>query len=164
MMQCRPDRRLREMLLQRRSFKQRYALSSEQSGQAIVEIAIALPVIAAFTFAMIELCLAFYSYCMISESARECTRYAAVRGATCLTSANASCTVSPTTVNSYATQIGWPNLGNGTTTPSTTYPDGNENPGSRVQVTVTYVFPYNIPFAPKGSIRMASTSVMYIVQ
>ncbi len=47
---------------------------------------------------------------------------------------------------------------------ATTYPDGNENPGSRVQIVVNYVFPYNIPFAPKGTLHMSSTSVMYIVQ
>jgi hypothetical protein len=60
--------------------------------------------------------------------------------------------------------MGWPNLGNGALSANTTYPDGNENPGSRVQVIVNYVYPYNIPFAPKGSLHMSSTSVMYIVQ
>ncbi|MGZ5508485.1 MAG: TadE/TadG family type IV pilus assembly protein [Limisphaerales bacterium] len=135
-----------------------------ENGQAIVETAIALPVIAAFAFMMIEVCLAFYTYCMISESAREGTRYAIVRGSTCQTSTGASCTASASTMNSVVTHLGWPNLGNGTMSVNTTYPDVNENPGSRVQVVVTYVFPYNIPFAPKGTIRMSSTSVMYIVQ
>lgn len=137
---------------------------SGEAGQAIIEVAIALPVIVTFMFAMIELCLAFYSDCMISESAREGTRYAIVRGATCQTSTGASCTASASAVNSAVSRLGWPNLGNGTLTASTTYPDGNENPGSRVQVVVSYVFPYNIPFMPKGSIHMSSTSVMYIVQ
>jgi Flp pilus assembly protein TadG len=135
-----------------------------ESGQAVIEIAIALPLIAAFIFSMIEISLAFYSYCMISETAREGTRYAVVRGATCVTLTNASCTASTTSVNSFVSQLNWPNLGNGTLTPVTSYPDGNENPGSRVQVTVKYVFPYNIPFAPKGSMNLASTSVMYIIQ
>jgi TadE-like protein len=140
------------------------AQTSGETGQAIIEVAIALPVIVAFTFMMIEICLAFYSYCMISESAREATRYAIVRGATCQTSTGGSCTASASTINSVVTQLGWPNLGSGTLSANTTYPDGNENPGSRVQVVVSYVFPYNIPFAPKGSIHMSSTSVMYILQ
>ena len=76
------------------------ARESSEQGQAIIEIALALPVIAAFTFMMIELCLAFYSFCMISESAREGTRYAIVRGATCQTSAGGSCTASASTINS----------------------------------------------------------------
>ena len=134
------------------------------SGQAMVEVALALPIIAAFTCMMIELCLAFYSYCMISETAREGTRYAIVRGATCQTGTGGSCTASASSVNTAVTHLGWPNLGNGALSANTTYPDGNENPGSRVQVVVNYVYPYNIPFAPKGSLRMSSTSVMYIVQ
>jgi Flp pilus assembly protein TadG len=135
-----------------------------ESGQALIEVALALPIIAAFSFAVIEISLAFYSYCMISESAREGTRYAIVRGATCTTGAGSSCTATASSINSAVSGLGWPNLGNGTMTPNATFPDGNENPGSRVQVTVSYVFPYNLPFLPKGSIHMSSTSVMYIVQ
>jgi len=135
-----------------------------ESGQAMVEIALALPIISAFTFVMIELCLAYYSYCMISESAREATRYAMVHGATCQTGSGASCTASAANINTVVTQLGWPNLGNGALSANTTYPDGNENPGSRVKVVVSYVYPYNIPFLPKGSLHMSSTSVTYIVQ
>jgi Flp pilus assembly protein TadG len=135
-----------------------------EQGQAMIEVALALPVIAAFTLMLIEICLAFYSYCMISETAREGTRYAIVRGATCQTSSGASCTASASTINSVVSHLGWPNLGSGTLSANTTYPDGNENQGSRVQVVVSFTFPYNIPFAPKGTLQMSSTSVMYIVQ
>jgi Flp pilus assembly protein TadG len=146
-----------------RRLNQDYRGENEQ-GQAILEVALALPIIAAFTLMMIEVCLAFYSYCMISESAREGTRYAIVRGSTCQTSSGASCTASASTINNAVTHLGWPNLGSGTLSANTTYPDGNENTGSRVQVVVSYTFPYNIPFAPKGTLHMSSTSVMYIVQ
>jgi Flp pilus assembly protein TadG len=138
--------------------------SKNERGQAIIEVALALPIIAAFTLVMIEVCLAFYSYCMISESAREGTRYAIVRGSACQTSTGVSCTASAATINNVVTNLGWPNLGNGKLSANTTYPDLNENTGSRVQVVVSYTFPYNIPFAPKGTIHMSSTSVMYIVQ
>lgn len=145
-------------------FRNIWCRSKNERGQAIIEVALALPIIAAFTFMMIEICLAFYSYCMISESAREGTRYAIVRGAACQTASGASCTASATTINNVVTNLGWPNLGNGKLSANTTYPDLNENTGSRVQVVVSYTFPYNIPFAPKGTIHMSSTSVMYIVQ
>jgi hypothetical protein len=135
-----------------------------QEGQAIMEMAITFPLVAAFLFTMIEICLAFYSFCMISERAREGTRYGIVRGGTCVTSSNASCTASISSINSFVSQLGYPNLGNGTITPATTFPDGNQNPGSRIQVKVSYVFPVNLPFIQKNSISMASTSVMYIVQ
>jgi hypothetical protein len=49
-------------------------------------------------------------------------------------------------------------------TVNTTYPDGNENPGSRVQVAVTYAYPFRIPWIPTSTLTMSSTSVMYIVQ
>lgn len=135
-----------------------------ESGQALIEAAIVLPVIFAFVFTLIELCLAFYTFCMISESAREGTRYAIVHGATCQTAAKSSCTASASSLNTYVTNIGWPNLGNGTMTASTTFPDGNENPGNRVQIMVNYTFPIQLPFIPKNSIAMASQSTMYFIQ
>jgi Flp pilus assembly protein TadG len=123
-----------------------------------------LPILLAFLLGMIELSLAYYTHCMISETAREATRYAIVHGATCQTGGGASCTASAGDINSYVTGIGWPNLGGGTLTANTTFPDGNQNAGSRVQVTVSYVFPFHIPFASKGSWQMSSTSLMYIIQ
>lgn len=138
--------------------------TGSEEGQAIIEAAITLPIVAAFVFVMIEVCLMFYSYCMISEVAREGTRYAIVHDATCQTASKASCTAAASAVNTYVSQINWPNLGGGTMTPSTTFPDGNENPGSRVQVSVSYSFPVTLPFVPKGSVAMSSSSVMYFIQ
>ena len=140
------------------------AHSRAEDGQALVEAAISLPIVAAFVFTLIEMCLAFYSFCLISEAAREGTRYAIVHGATCQTSGNASCTATAISVNSYVTHLAYPNLGGGTMTAATTFLDGNENAGSRVQVKVTYVFPINLPFVPRNSISMGSTSTMYIIQ
>jgi hypothetical protein len=59
---------------------------------------------------------------------------------------------------------GLPNIGGGAATVVTTYPDGDEAPGHRVQVTITYVFPYRIPFVLSKSLSLSSKSVMYIVQ
>ncbi|HVZ82537.1 MAG TPA: TadE/TadG family type IV pilus assembly protein [Terracidiphilus sp.] len=135
-----------------------------QGGQAMVEAALTLPLLCAFLFTMIELCLCYYSYCMISESARQGTRYAIVRGATCETASKASCTVADSDVNTYVTSLGWPNLGGGTETASTTFPDGNKNPGSRVQVTVSYSFPIDLPFVPQSTLALQSSSTMYFIQ
>jgi Flp pilus assembly protein TadG len=140
------------------------AFVRHDEGQALVEAALTVPIVLAFAFTMIELCLAFYSHCLISESAREGTRYAIVHGATCETASNASCTATASSINNYVSQLGWPNLAVGTMTPTTTFPDGNQNPGSRAQVAVSYVFPINLPFVPKHSITMSSASVMYIIQ
>jgi Flp pilus assembly protein TadG len=136
-----------------------------ESGQSIIEVAFSLSVLFTFLFCFMELSLVFYSYSMISECAREGTRYAMYRGATCMTSpGNTSCTATAAQIQNYVSGLGWPNIGGGTFTPVATFPDGNEAAGSRVQVKVTYVFPISMPFVPKNSITMASTSVVKIVQ
>jgi Flp pilus assembly protein TadG len=146
-----------------RDHRARNAVRSE-NGQALVEFALTSCILMSFVFGLIEVCLAFYTYGMISECAREATRYAIVRGSTCVTSSNTSCTVSASAINTYASGRGWPNLGGGTINVTTTYPDGNEAPGSRVQVQIRYIFPIRIPLAPSHSLSMASLSEMYIVQ
>ena len=135
-----------------------------ESGQSMLELAVTLPALLALIFCFIELCMMFYSYNMISESAREGTRYAMVHGATCPTSANPTCMVTATQVNTYVSGLGWPNLGGGTVAVATSYPDGNEAIGSRVRVQVTYVFPITMPYVPTNSISMSTTSQMNIIQ
>jgi Flp pilus assembly protein TadG len=141
----------------------RGATSSEE-GSTLIEFALTFSVLLALIFCVMEICLVFYSYDMISDCAREGTRYAMVRGASCPNTTSPTCEVNASQVNSFVSAVKTPNLGNGTMTVATTYPDGNESPGSRVQVKVTYVFPIKMPFVPKNSLTMSSTSVMYIVQ
>lgn len=135
-----------------------------EHGQSLVEFALTSSVLLSFIFCLIESSLAFYSFNMISEAAREGARYAMVRGSSCVTSTSSSCTVTAAQVNSYVTGLGWPNLGGGTLTPSTTFPDGNQNRASRVQVTVQYVLPVRVPYVPVRTMSMSATSVAYIVQ
>lgn len=135
-----------------------------EDGGAVIETAVTLPILLTLFFCFMELCLMFYSYDMISESAREGTRYAMYRGASCPTSTSPTCEVTATQVNTYVSGLGWPNVGGGTITVATTYPSGNEAVGSLVQVKVTYVFPIKMPFVPRNAITMASTSEAYILQ
>ena len=146
-----------------RGFRPKIAIARED-GQALVECALTSTVLLAFFFVFIEICLIFYTYCMTAELAREGTRYAALHGSTCATASQASCTASASTVNSYVSGLSWPNLGGGTLTPSASYPDGNEAPGSRVKITVSYLFPIGVPFVPTQSVSMSSTSEAYILQ
>jgi hypothetical protein len=111
-----------------------------------------------------QLCVAFYSYNLISQVAREGSRYAMVRGASCPNTTNPTCEVTAAQVNSYVSGLGYPNIGGGTLTIATTYPNGNEAVGSPVKVTVTYVLNITMPFVPKNSLTMTSTSQAYIVQ
>lgn len=117
-----------------------------------------------FVFVLMEICIIFYTYGMISECAREATRYAIVRGSTCLTSSSTSCTASATTISSYATGLKYPNIGGGTPFATTTFPDGNQAPGSRVKVDITYTVSIKLPFVPRNSLALDSSSEMYILQ
>lgn len=133
-------------------------------GASLVEFAVSFSLFMTLIFVLMETCIAFYTYGMISDCAREATRWAIVRGSTCVTSASTSCTATTTTVSSHATGMGFPNPGGGTINATTTYPDGNEAPGSRVKVAISYTFPIRIPFVPQTSLALSTASEMYILQ
>jgi len=130
----------------------------------LIEFALSAPILLAFAIGFMEFCMAFYTYDAISELAREGTRYAIVRGATCVTSGGSSCTVTAANVNTYVMGQGFLNSSKGSMQVNTTYPDGNESPGSRVKVVVSYVFGFTIPFSSIKPASMSSTSEMYIIQ
>ena len=143
-----------------------------EAGQSMVEMAVTLPVLFAFLFCFIEMCMAFYTFSMISESARQGTRYAMVRGASCPTSSSPTCEATAAQVDAYVTGLGWPNIAGGTMSVCTYYnnnacntnPSGSEAVGKPVKVTVTYLFPITLPFVPNKSLTMTSTSQMTIIQ
>ena len=139
-------------------------LADCERGSTLIEMAVALPLLFTLLFCFMAMCLAFYSRDMISEAAREGTRYAMLHGASCPNFTTPTCEATATQVNSYVTGLGWPNLGGGTMTVATTYPSGNEAVGSLVQVKITYVFAIKIAFVPANSLTMTSTSEAYIVQ
>jgi Flp pilus assembly protein TadG len=138
--------------------------AQSESGGSEIEFMLSFTALMTFVFVLMEVCIVFYSYGMISECAREATRYAIVRGSTCLTSSSTSCTASAATINTYATGRGFPNIGGGTPVATTTFPDGNQAPGSRVKVDVTYTVAIKLPFVPKNSLALDSSSEMYILQ
>jgi Flp pilus assembly protein TadG len=135
-----------------------------ERGQALVEAALTLPILCAFIFMTMEICLMFYSYCMISETARQGTRYAMVHGANCTTANSVSCTTTTAGIKAYTESIGWPNLGSGTLTATATLVDGDLAAGHRVTVLVNYSFPINLPFVPPGTLAMKSSSTTVVLQ
>jgi hypothetical protein len=118
-----------------------------------------------------QLCIAFYSYGMITECAQEATRWAVTRGSTCQTSSLTSCTTTTTAISAYAKGLGYPNIGAGTMNVTTTFPDtynsvaNCESPSAcRVMVSITYTVPIKLPLVPKNAISLSATSEMYFVQ
>jgi len=138
-------------------------LVERERGGSLIELAVTLPVLFGLIFCFIETCMLFYTYAMISNSARQGARYAMVRGASCPSSSNPTCEATPAQVKAYVSGLGWPNVGGGTVNPTVNY-DGNESAGSHVQVTVSYTFQINMPFVPAKSITMLSTAKTTILQ
>jgi Flp pilus assembly protein TadG len=165
-------RLLRALLRPGRYFPWRHGRESGrlrgEEGSQLVEFALTLPILLGIIFGLMQICLAFYTHEYISELAREGTRYAIVHGPACVTLGGASCTVTASGVNSYVAGLGWPNLGGVTFSASnvtTTYPGtGGELVNNPVVVTVTYQFPYKIPFITSKTLSLKSTSQMYIIQ
>jgi Flp pilus assembly protein TadG len=157
-------------------WRRAHLLAHGDSGESLVSFALSIVVLFGLIFGLVQICFAYYSYEMISELAREGTRYAVVHGSTCETSTGSSCTVKAPAVNSYVSGIGLPKIGGGTLTAATTYPGGmgttgcpdgagSEAPGCYVQVTVSYCFPYKVPLLLSSKpLTMSSTSKMIIIQ
>ena len=137
---------------------------ARDEASAMIEIAVALPILCTFLFCFVEVCLAIYSQDLISELACEGTRYAMVHGAACPSTTNPTCEATASQVNTYVSSINIPNLGGGKITPDTSYPDGNEAVGSRVQIKISYSFPITMPFVPKTALNLSASSTTYIIQ
>ena len=144
----------------------------EEDGGSLIEFAITISVALSIVFVIMQLCLALYMYGMISETAREATRWAIVRGSTCVTGSGTSCTTNIPAITAYAKGLGFPNVGGGTLLVTPTYPDPDRitqapncnAPGCRVSVAVAYTVAITLPFVPKNNIALQTSSEMYILQ
>jgi Flp pilus assembly protein TadG len=137
-------------------------IAREEEGSSLIEFAIVSSGMMLFVLVLMQLCIALYSYGMITEVARETTRWAATRGSTCETSASTSCTATTATITSYAKGLGYPNVGGGTMLVTPIF--SPNTPGSTVTVTITYTVPVTLPLVPKNSISLKTSSKMTILQ
>jgi Flp pilus assembly protein TadG len=90
-------------------------LVRHEEGAAVVEMAIALTVLMALMFGIIQMCLMFYCMNFAAEAAREATRYASVRGQNSCSTTSSSftdCNLGPTTtgnpIQTYVQGLGLP--------------------------------------------------------
>jgi Flp pilus assembly protein TadG len=144
-----------------RAIARLHKVGSEQ-GTALVEFAFSGVILLTLVFGVIAMSMAVYSYHLISDAAREGTRYAIVRGSECSTyDALPQCPASASDVQFYVQNLGFPGIRPDQMNVTTTWPNGN-SPGNLVQVTVTYTLPLIIPFVPKQTLTMTSTSEMVI--
>jgi hypothetical protein len=127
-------------------------------------------------FGVIAICFALYTYNVVSEAAREGTRFAIVRGSACTSFASACpANTDGSDVQTYVKNLGFPGIDPSrmtvtsaysvTTAGTTCTPSAAcNNPGNQVQVTVTYQFPLVIPFVPSKTLSMSNTAQMVISQ
>lgn len=140
-------------------------VGGDECGQSIVETALTLTVTLTTIFMFLSVSMLIYTYSMISETAREASRYAATHGATCVTAANVSCTLASTDIQTYAKSVSWPNIGGGTISPTVSYSNSGVV-GTTVTVKIAYAFKVIIPFLPASlsTVSLSSTSQSVIVQ
>lgn len=145
----------------------------DQRGAGLIEFALGAMVLFMILFGVLSMCFAFYSYNVVSESAREATRYAIVRGSAC--SSFADCGITAAQIQTHVKNLGFPGINPSnltTTTAWAAYPAGGtcqpnascNNPGNQVTVTVTYNFHLAIPFMSNRTLAMANTAAMVISQ
>lgn len=149
-------------------------LFQRQGGATLVEFAVSLSAMLTFVFVMLEVCIAIYTYAMVSDCAKEGSRWAITRGSTCQTSGSNSCTATHTQIEAHATGMGFPNPGGGTMTATATFPDSTitgspcattpNAPTCHVLVTISYTMPIRLPFVPRNSLSWTTSSEMIILQ
>ena len=142
-------------------------------GSTLTEFAFILPLLATIIFGLIDFGRALYAYHFVSDAAREASRWASVRGRQCASGLSGR-PASQEDVQEYVTSIVPPGINSSPQALSVTAawvaPPGNagtcqafpKNPGCAVQVQVTYNFKFILPFLPKSTFPMKSTSEMII--
>lgn len=148
-----------------------------ESGQSVVEFMIVAAATLTLLFGLIALGETLYAYNLVSEAAREGTRFAMVRGSACTSWSNA-CPANATDIQNYVTGVLSqeiyvnPTAGHPwSVTVTPTWPANNtgctgaiNSPGCVVQVQVQYNFTLGLAFIKQTTLNITSTSAMVISQ
>jgi Flp pilus assembly protein TadG len=149
--------------------------SASAHGNTLTEFAFVLPLLVMVIFGVIDFGRALYAYHFVSDAAREASRWASVRGNQC-DPGLPGCKAGQKEVQDYVASIVPPGIDSSPQALSVTAawvaPPGKvgtcnvfpNNPGCAVQVQVTYNFKFILPFLPKSTYAMKSTSEMIISQ
>jgi Flp pilus assembly protein TadG len=156
--------------------KARILRNSRSKGQVLVETALCVVLLFGLLSGLMLLALTIYEYHSISQSAREGSRWAAVRGsASCTTTHVDHCNASATDIANYVAGLGFSNITSSNVTVVWCLPPiggtagtcsgtTKNDPGNLVQVQVTYSTTLVAPMLSSKAITMGSTSQMVIAQ
>jgi Flp pilus assembly protein TadG len=150
---------------------------ARERGTTLLESAVTISVLLLMMFGVVGFGTALYTYHFVSNTAREATRWASVRGSTCpqdMPVLSGGCPAADTDVTAYVQNL---STGIGldptkvTTTTTWVAPPNNlaicasrpNSPGCVVKVQVQYSFQFLFPLLPSG-FTMQSTSQMVISQ
>jgi len=158
-----------------------------EEGASMVEMAVACTVFLAMLMGVMQMMLAMSVFNFVTDAAREATRYAIVRGSTSCTNTPSlsNCNATASQIQTYVQGISYPGIKSSNLTITTTWltavttttaggtqpttwsacSTGTCNaPGNQVNVVATYPFKFSVPFVPKATFNMSSTSQMVISQ
>jgi Flp pilus assembly protein TadG len=129
---------------------------AQQRGTAMMEMALVLPIYFLLVYGVIEMCFILFGFCNATYASRIAARYAAENG----TGSTYQCT--STDVQNVAKVYLWGAPKNGTTISTTWSPDNN--PGSKVTVKISLVYPTAIPFSAMSQVNVGVTAQAVILQ
>jgi Flp pilus assembly protein TadG len=144
-----------------------------EDGNNLIEYAIVFMFFMSMVLGIVDFSRALYTYHFLSNAAREATRWAAVRGTTCVNDGSCAAPASKTDIQAYVRNITPPGVNPNppdlTTTPSWSGTDPvcqNDTPsppGCTVEVEVSYKFKFVVPFIRTTPLTLSSSSEMIIV-
>lgn len=151
------------------------------------EMALASTVFLAMLIGVFEMMLALSTFNYVTDAARQGTRYAMVRGSTsCTNTPNlANCNATAAEVKTYVRGISYPGVNSSNLTVTTSWLSAStspssltsgqtttwsacggtcNSPGNLVKVVTSYPFSFSVPFVPRATLTMTSTSQVVIAQ
>lgn len=132
-----------------------------EDGQNLVETSLVILTVLVFFIAIMEACMAFYTYHAVAEIAHQATRWAIVRGSTCDGALN-DCPATADDVTSYVQGLNYPLINTANLKATATWPDGGNAPGDLVKVQVEYDYTLSSLLLPTTKFPIYSTSEMTI--
>lgn len=153
-----------------------------EHGAAAIEFIVSAIVLFTLVFGAIAVSMAFYTYEVVNEYARDASRYAMVHGSGCVAATTGdSCAIGPGTsptanaaLNTYLNHQIFPGINGAQLQVNTQYAHGPgatscsvtncNGAGDQVTVTVAYPYLYTVPFVPQRNFTMHASSTMVISQ
>jgi Flp pilus assembly protein TadG len=121
-----------------------------QSGSAIVEFALVVPLYFMIIFALVQLGIVFAGYCGAQYAAQQGVRYAIVHGS------ESSNPCSGATISAYVAPYLWAAQRNSSTVTATWNP--NNGAGSTVTVSITLTYQTGLPFSALHTLTVGTTA------